>query len=88
MTMMDHAPGWLGFEGWEVPCMFHHVVIFFEGMVNVQIMAGDLNFRLSMKDNGQVLKEIEKSMQEGSYDAIVAHDELRQSISKGSVRTR
>lgn len=57
-------------------------------MVNAQIMAGDLNFRLSMKENDQVLKEIEKSMQEGSYDAIIAHDELRQSINKGSVRNR
>lgn len=54
----------------------------------IQIMAGDLNFRLTMKENDQVLKEIEKSMQEGSYDAIVAHDELRQSISKGNVRDR
>ena len=54
----------------------------------VQIMAGDLNFRLTMKENDQVLKEIEKSMQEGSYDAIIAHDELRQSISKGNVRNR
>ena len=47
----------------------------------VQIMAGDLNFRLTMKENDQV-------MQEGSYDAIIAHDELRQSISKGNVRDR
>ena len=57
-------------------------------MMNVQIMAGDLNFRLSMKDSNQVLKEIEKGMEEGSYDAIVAHDELHQSISQGSVGNR
>ena len=24
--MIDHAPGWIGFEHWEVPYMFHHVV--------------------------------------------------------------
>lgn len=53
--------------------------------VKFQIMAGDLNFRLNLRDSESVLHEIEKGMQEGSFDALVAQDELHQSISQGKV---